>query len=104
MISWKILMESQTQSETKDASRGRHDRLVRPLTVFFEIDFRNHGETRIQWWPGRHKARFKDGYFTRYWWLCFAISWVRMDLHDYNRHIESGATEWRGAGGKRLNR
>lgn len=68
----------------------------RPLTVFFEIDFNSHeGEPVIRWKPFSFKGRFKDGYFRRWGWLCFAIAFVRMDLHDYNRYIASGATEWR---------
>jgi len=67
---------------------------MKPITIFFEFDTADHGEG-TQWKIGKHKARFKDGYFIRYWWLCFAVAFVRMDLHDYNRHIESGATEWR---------
>lgn len=74
--------------------------LVRPLTVFIEFDLADHGSGRIAWRWGWHKAQFKDGYFCRFWWLFFAVAWVRMDLHDYNRHIASGKTEWRGAGGK----
>lgn len=82
------------------ADRSLHRR-GRPLTVFIEFDLTDDGPIAWRW--GWHKAQFKDGYFCRFWWLFFAVAWVRMDLHDYNRHIESGATEWRGAGGKRHN-
>lgn len=67
----------------------------KPLTVFFELDFRNHSGQGFQWLPGKFKGPFRGGTFNRVWWLCFAIAWVRMDLHDYNRHIETGKTEWR---------
>ena len=69
-------------------------RIVRPLTVLFEIDFNNYGQP-FTLRPGWHKAPFRDGYFCRVWWLCFAVAWVRMPLHEYNAHIASGATEWR---------
>ena len=68
---------------------------MKPITVFLEFDLRDHpGHSR--WKPGRFRGVFKDGYFIRYYWLCFAVAWVRMDLYDYNRHVASGATEWRG--------
>jgi hypothetical protein len=66
---------------------------MRPLTIFFELGGDN--DTAIQWKPGFFKGRFKDVYFCRVWWLCFAVGWVKMSLYSYNRHIESGETEWR---------
>ena len=65
-----------------------------PLTVIVEIDFTDYGNRRIEWRPGWFKEAFRDGYFCRVWWLCFAVAWVRMPLHEYNRYIESGAAEW----------
>jgi len=63
---------------------------MKPITLFFEFD--PSGEWL--WKPGRFKGWFKDGRFVRYWWLCFAVAWVRLDLHDYNRHIAAGRTGW----------
>jgi hypothetical protein len=62
---------------------------MKPLLLFFEIS----GPFQIK--PGYFKVQFKDGWKRRVWWLWFAIGWVRMDLHDHNRYIASGATEWR---------
>lgn len=59
------------------------------MTVFIEVN------NPVQLKPGYFKGQFKDQYFRRVWWLWFAIAWVKMDLYDYNRHVSSGATEWR---------
>lgn len=82
-------MKSTNQTE-RNTSRPLHG-LVKPLLVTIEI----FGPLQLK--PGFYKGRFKDGWCKRVWWLWFAVGWVRMDLHDYNRHIASGATEWKEA-------
>ncbi len=68
---------------------------MKPLTIFFELNFTTGPDHVCAIIPGWHDAPFKEGRFRRVWWLCFAVAWVRMDLHDYNRYVASGATEWR---------
>jgi hypothetical protein len=65
---------------------------LKPITVFIEIE--EFGRP-FDWRGGSFKGRFKDGVFRRVWWGNWAIAWVRMDLHDYNQYVASGATEWR---------
>ncbi len=60
-----------------------------------EVDFNEYEDAWPWWKPGYHKAHFCGGYFKRVWWMCFAVAWVRLNLHDYNRYIESGRSEWR---------
>jgi hypothetical protein len=69
--------------------------LMKPLTIIFEIDWADYGQGPCLWKPGKFKARFSDGHFVRFWWLIFAVAFVRMSLHDYNRYVEGGNTEWR---------
>lgn len=66
---------------------------MKPITVLFEFDTQDHGDNGSYF--GFFKARFKNGYFKRLWFLCFAVAWVRMDLKEYNEYVGSGATEWR---------
>lgn len=68
---------------------------MKPVTFFFEIDFTTGEGRECALLPKYFSAPFKDGRVRRIWWLCFAVAWVRMDLHDYNRYVASGATEWR---------
>ena len=69
---------------------------MKPLTIMFEFESEGvDAGNKIQWKPRKFKGRFKDGYFIRYWWLCLAVTFVRMSLYEYNRYVGSGATEWR---------
>ena len=63
---------------------------MKPITIFFEIS----GPCQLR--PGFFSRPFKGLIrFRRAWWLWFAVAWVRMDHHEYNRWIESRNTEWR---------
>ncbi len=63
-------------------------------TVMFIIEFDN-GHDDWPWWkPGWHNAPFAGGRFKRFWWWFIAVSWVRMNLRDYNDYVRSGNCEW----------
>lgn len=57
---------------------------MKPITVFIEVSF------PPLWRPGY----FSSGWFKRVWWLCFAVAWVRMELHEYNAHIAKNGSHW----------
>lgn len=59
------------------------------MTFFFEVSF------PIQIKPGYFSAPFDKGRFRRTWWLCFAIGFVNLPMHEYHEIIRSGASEWR---------
>ena len=64
---------------------------MKPITIFIEVD----GDFKtFKWKPGYFKGWFKDGYFRRFYWLIFAIAFVRINLKDYNEYIASGRTQW----------
>ncbi len=68
---------------------------MKPALFLFEFGGLSWKANDYLWKPFYFKGRMKNGYFRRFGWLCFSISLVYMDLFEYNRHVASGATEWK---------